>query len=163
MVKPKGRGSTAKSRSRSAAFTLIGGGTVKLRYPILSAIVFGTVVVLIAGMLAYAGQTKPGRLHVVDANTIEFEKQLYRFANHTSPDKNGAGCAFQIALAERAANRVEELIEQTSASDFVKLDARDTYGNDMAAVYVRGQDISTILIKEGLAQPTTRGRLANWC
>lgn len=136
---------------------------MKLRYPMFSAIVFGAAVVAIAGMLGFAGRSKPDYIYVLDANTIEFQDQVYRFANHTSPDEQAPGCAFQFALAERAVIRVQELIEQTSASDFVKHAERDTYGNEMAAVYVRGQDISTILINEGLAQPTTRGRLVNWC
>lgn len=72
-------------------------------------------------------------------------------------------CARERRLALAAKARLEAFVR--SADEIVLIrdgQDRDTYGRQLRRVRIGGEDVSSILIREGLAQ-RWRGRRADWC
>lgn len=69
-------------------------------------------------------------------------------------------CSYEIRMAKKAKRRLAELANGHHVQ--ILRNGEDKYGRTLACVLVNGNDVSQILINEGLARPW-RGRREPWC
>jgi micrococcal nuclease len=69
-------------------------------------------------------------------------------------------CSYEIQMAKKAKRRLSELANGQRVQVF--RNGKDKYGRTLARVLVNGNDVSQILINEGLARPW-RGHREPWC
>lgn len=96
---------------------------------------------------------------VVDGDTFWVEREKVRRAGIDAPEVQGA-CASERRLAERATNRLSEILSQ--ASFHLARTGVDRHGRTLARVETAFGEAGEILVREGLARPW-RGHRENWC
>jgi micrococcal nuclease len=110
----------------------------------------------------------------VDGDTIKSPAGVtYRIEGLDTPETFRAKCGEERALGEKAKRRLQQLmsgagvrvIESTKkvrkTGEIVA--KRDRYGRTLAKVKIGNEDISDILIREGLARPYKGGKREKWC
>jgi|SRR5690606_28329766 len=103
------------------------------------------------------------RAYAIDGDTIEADGQRYRLANIDTPEMGqGARCAAERRLAQRATQRARALIDAAARIETHAIGRTDRYGRQVAYVLIDGRDLGEALIAEGLARPW-RGRREPWC
>lgn len=103
------------------------------------------------------------RAYAIDGDTIEADGRRYRVANIDTPEMGqGARCAAERRLAQRATQRARALIDAAARVETHALGRIDRYGRHVAYVWIDGRDLGEALIAEGLARPW-RGRREPWC
>lgn len=100
---------------------------------------------------------------VVDGDTLWIEGTKIRIADIDAPEISEPKCTNELALGNRATDRLIELVYQGS----FKLHAwpgrdEDTYGRKLRVLIRDGRSLGDILVSEGLAQTWT-GRRQPWC
>ena len=100
---------------------------------------------------------------VVDGDTFWYRGTKIRIADIDAPEIGGAKCASERALAERAKQRLAELLSGSSftLARFETRD-RDQYGRALRVIFRGSQSVGGVLVSEGLARPWT-GRRRPWC
>lgn len=99
---------------------------------------------------------------VVDGDTIYLEGQKIRIAGIDAPETHDYGCSEELALGERAAERLQQLLNG-GAITLTSIDRdEDVYGRKLRDVAVNGSNVGDTLINEGLARPYGGGR-RSWC
>ena len=99
---------------------------------------------------------------VVDGDTIYLGGAKIRVADIDAPETHDYRCPEELALGERAAVRLEQLVNsgpvtlETSGRD------ADRYGRKLRVVMVGGVSVGDTLVGEGLARPYRGGR-RSWC
>lgn len=100
---------------------------------------------------------------VVDGDTFWLHGEKVRIADINAPETHGAGCPAELALGERAADRLAALLSAGPfALEVQGSRATDRYGRNLRVVRRGGDSIGAELVREGLAEPW-RGRRSNWC
>lgn len=109
---------------------------------------------------------------VVDGDTLRFHGERVRLQGFDAPESSHPKCEREARLANRATIRLRSLVADKSAT--LTLDQGTTcgYGRRCGTLMVNGENVGTILIREGLASPMVcdgpPGRHkcpppANWC
>ena len=123
--------------------------------------------------LAYAlmpgiGEPGPGMpvsplsVSVIDGDTFRHAGEKGRIADIDTPEVRGH-CVGEIALAARATDRLEELLEQ-GPFEMHAIAGRDEdrYGRKLRVITRDGRSLGDQLVAEGLARTWT-GRREPWC
>lgn len=100
---------------------------------------------------------------VIDGDTFWYRAEKIRIADIDAPETEGARCASERALGDRAKYRLADLLSDApfSLEGYGTRD-RDQYGRLLRVVYQNGRSVGQILIAEGLARPW-QGRRRPWC
>jgi endonuclease YncB( thermonuclease family) len=125
-----------------------------------------------------SGWVESVRIEIVDGDTIRTGPQIFRLIGFNTPESgDNAKCQRERLLAAKATQRLRQLVAGA------ELDLRRVpcacprgtegtgqcnYGRLCGMLTVRGQDVGTILIGEGLAEPYTCGPTScpprkSWC
>jgi endonuclease YncB( thermonuclease family) len=118
------------------------------------------------------------RIEILDGDTIRSGRQIYRLVGFNTPESGtNAQCAHERILAAKATQRLRQLAAG-AALDLRRVPCacpRGTegtgqcnYGRLCGTLTVRGQDVGTILVDEGLAEryvcgPTSCPPRKSWC
>ena len=117
------------------------------------------------------------RIEILDSDSIRSGRQIYRLVGFSTPESGAAACERERILAAEATRRLRQLVAGA------ELDLRRVpcacprgtegtgqcnYGRLCGTLTVRGQDVGTILIAEGLAEryvcgPTSCPPRKSWC
>jgi endonuclease YncB( thermonuclease family) len=88
----------------------------------------------------------------------------YRLVGFDTPETFQAGCDAELALGERAKDRLRELVATGPVRLAVDEGHSDRWGRGLATLTVGGRDVGTTLIREGLAVAYSgKGRRIDWC
>lgn len=98
---------------------------------------------------------------VIDGDTFWWEGQKMRVAGIDAPERYGAACASESALAWRSAERLASLLSGGQV-EIAPTDDIDLYRRTIAEVSVDGTDVGRTLVAEGLARRWS-GRREDWC
>lgn len=100
---------------------------------------------------------------VIDGDTIRYQGVRVRFSDIDTPETRAPKCASEAVLAEKATQRVIELINAGSFS-LENPDGRDEdrYGRKLRIVKINGRSVGDTLIAEGLARRWDGAR-RSWC
>lgn len=136
----------------------------------LGAHIFGIVPVAEAASLVISPETTYRKCFggdrfacVVDGDTLWIEGAKIRIADIDAPEISEPKCSTELALGNRATDRLIELVNQGS----FKLRAwpgrdEDRYGRKLRVLIRDGRSLVDILVSEGLAR-TWNGRRQPWC
>lgn len=100
---------------------------------------------------------------VVDGDTLWIDGTKVRVADIDAPEVSEPKCASELALGNRATERLIELVNQGP----FELQAwpgrdKDRYGRALRVLVRHGRSLGDILVSEGLARTWT-GRREPWC
>lgn len=100
---------------------------------------------------------------VVDGDTIWLNRQKIRIADIDTPEVGEPKCSSELALGNRATDRMLELINEGpfEIKAWPGRDA-DRYGRKLRVLIRDGRSLGDILVSEGLAR-TWSGRREPWC
>ena len=146
----------------------------------LFAALVATVVATLAtflGPTSEAPAVVPSNIRVIDGDTIDAlaapgpkepagagRMKRYRLVGFDTPETVQAGCGAELALGERAKERLRELVATGPVRLAVDDGHTDRWGRGLATLTVGGRDVGTTLIREGLAVPYSgKGRRIDWC
>ena len=118
---------------------------------------------------ALAEPIEPGRIHVVDGDTIriEGEARSVRLVGFNTPETRRAECPAERDLGLRASRQLRQLVTAGGLDlQFVtcacargtESTPRCNYGRSCGVLKARGEDVGAILIREGLAVPFVCGK-----
>ena len=100
---------------------------------------------------------------MVDGDTIYLHGQKIRIAGIDAPETHDYGCSSELDLGERAASRLQALLNSGGAVTLTSIDRdEDRYGRKLRNVAVGGADVGETLVSEGLAREYAGGR-RSWC
>ncbi len=100
---------------------------------------------------------------VVDGDTIRLGKRRVRLAGIDAPELRGAQCPAELALANRATDRLLALVNE-GEFDLIghRFRDRDSHGRDLRTAWRGDTSLGDVLIDEGLAQHYY-GSKGSWC
>ncbi|CUX68867.1 conserved exported hypothetical protein [Agrobacterium genomosp. 5 str. CFBP 6626] len=100
---------------------------------------------------------------VIDGDTLWIDGTKIRIADIDAPEISEPRCASELALGNRATERLIELVNQ-GPFEFRAWPGRDTdrYGRALRVLVRNGHSLGDILVSEGLARTWT-GRRQPWC
>lgn len=100
---------------------------------------------------------------VIDGDTIRYNGLTIRLESIDAPETHEPRCASELALGERATNRLIELMN-SGPFEVVYGGGRDAdlYGRKLRAIERDGRSLGDVLIAEGLARRWDGAR-RSWC
>ncbi|NTI26578.1 thermonuclease family protein (plasmid) [Rhizobium rhizogenes] len=100
---------------------------------------------------------------VIDGDTLWIDGTKVRVADIDAPEISEPRCASELALGNRATERLIELVNQ-GPFELQALPGRgtDRYGRALRVLVRNGHSLGDILVSEGLARTWT-GRREPWC
>lgn len=100
---------------------------------------------------------------VVDGDTIYLNGDKIRIAGIDAPETHDYGCASELEQGERAADRLQALLNSGGQVTLTSIDRdEDSYGRKLRNVAIGGADVGETLIGEGLVRAYGGGR-RSWC
>ena len=93
----------------------------------------------------------------IDGDSLSCGAERIRLVGFDTPETFRAKCASERHLGDRATARLSELLKRPDVR-LVRLRTpdgkieRDKYGRTLAKLYIGGEDVGDILIREGLAR-----------
>ena len=109
------------------------------------------------------GQGAPPFACVVDGDTFRLGARSVRITGIDAPELHDAKCPAELALANRAADRLTLLLNQKPIELVGHVfNDRDKYGRDLRVVWHGDTSIGDTLQKEGLAHRYV-GVKSSWC
>ena len=101
---------------------------------------------------------------VIDGDTIELDGTRWRLMGYDTPETVHAQCDAERALGRIAAKRLRELVSDGQVMIRANRRATDRYGRRLGWLFVNGEDVGKILIREGMARPYDgRSKRKSWC
>ena len=113
--------------------------------------------------IATQGTIRASAVHVIDGDTIEYVGLSIRLVGFDTPETFNADCTDEKARGDAATARLRQLIRAAGTLQLFIQDERDRYGRGLGSLLVDGQDVSDVLISEGLARRYRGGRRRGWC
>jgi micrococcal nuclease len=109
------------------------------------------------------GIVASGALTVIDGDTVKLDGRSYRLLGFDTPETYFANCEQERQRGEAATARLRALI--ATAATRLEPNGRDCkWGRECARLFVNGEDVRDVLIREGLARPYSgRGPKTAWC
>lgn len=160
MMADKGNmgGTSRRETARVTSALLSGLG------PPLSRLVrsLGLVIALIAGP-ANAEYINPSEIYVVDGDTIRMDGDSWRLVGLDTPETYEPRCDYELALGQAATARLRGLVASGRGVEIIRLPGRDRFDRGLARLFIGGENIADILIREGLARAYDGGRRESWC
>jgi len=104
----------------------------------------------------------PSRGCVIDGDTFVLDGKAIRVAGIEVPESGSPECAREAALADRARQRLKQLLNAGPVELVAGSEDRDVYGRKQRAVLRDGRPLAETLIAEGLARPASAAR-KGWC
>ena len=100
---------------------------------------------------------------VIDGDTIRYNGERVRLEDIDAPETHDPKCDSELALGERATQRLLELLN-SAPFDLAQRGDRgtDIYGRSLRTVERNGESLGGILVSEGLARPWDGARHP-WC
>jgi len=105
----------------------------------------------------------PAAVYVVDGDTIRMDGDSWRLVGLDTPETYEPYCNFELALGQAATARLRALMTSGRVVEVIELPGRDRFDRGLARLYVGGENIADILIREGLARAYDGGRRQSWC
>jgi endonuclease YncB( thermonuclease family) len=101
---------------------------------------------------------------VVDGDTFWYGGEKIRIADINTPEVSKPDCPRELALGERATDRLLALLNEGAFTLAPNADGadRDRYGRLLRTVTRDGASVGDVLVSEGLAEEWT-GRRRYWC
>lgn len=115
--------------------------------------------------LSYAFARCAGRMRhtcVVDGDTFWLEGEKYRISDINTPEISSPGCDRELALGQRATDRLVDLLNAGSFSLRQDGDNTDRYGRKLRTIHRGGVSLGDVMVEEGLAE-RWRGFRGEWC
>jgi endonuclease YncB( thermonuclease family) len=150
-----------------------------VRLPTIRPLMLGLVLVFLSTNTTSVAPSPldPGQIMVVDGDTIKVGSETFRLIGFDSPETFRAQCPSERELGNRATFRLRQLVagggldlERVACSCRPGTEGtpRCNYGRSCGVLRVRGQDVSALLIAEGLARAYVCGRAScpvreAWC
>ncbi|WP_240913850.1 thermonuclease family protein [Sphingomonas sp. HDW15A] len=99
---------------------------------------------------------------MVDGDTIWLNGQNIRIADIDAPETHSPRCSEELALGNRATQRLHELVNSGKLTvESIGRDA-DRFGRKLRLVLVDGSSVGEVLVSEGLAR-WYEGSKRPWC
>ena len=123
------------------------------------------IFILLTGCLDTAPKTTFATrdIYVVDGDTIKIGERTFRLMGYDTPETYRAKCDSERAWGNRATKRLIALIKAETTTSLAIESRKDKYGRELARLYVGGDDVGLILIRERLARVYSGGKRAGWC
>lgn len=99
-------------------------------------------------------------LRAIDGDTLDLDGERIRIMGLDAPETR-CRCPTECRLAAQATARMRDLMSGRGVT--IERTGRDKYRRTLAIVRVRGQDVATIMIREGLARPYKGEKRKPWC
>jgi endonuclease YncB( thermonuclease family) len=146
----------------------------------MRAILFAGGVALLLTLVTSIANASPlssGQVEVLDGDTIRVGGETFRLVGFDAPETYRARCPSERELGNRATFRLRQLVAgggldlervACSCASGTEGTLRCNYGRSCGTLKVRGQDVGTMLIAEGLARAYVCGRTScppreSWC
>jgi endonuclease YncB( thermonuclease family) len=122
---------------------------------------------MLLALIASAAAEPIGVARIIDGDTLELTSgERIRILDVDTPELRGARCNREFALAMRAKERLEELVA-SGQPVVVSRQGRDRYRRALAEITIGGEDVATLLMRDGLALPyrprQSREKPGPWC
>jgi endonuclease YncB( thermonuclease family) len=99
---------------------------------------------------------------VVDGDTFWINGEKVRIAGIDAPETHDYGCESELALGDRATEKLQALLN-SGAVTMTSIDRdRDVYGRLLRDVQVNGADVGAAMVSAGVAREYAGGR-RSWC
>jgi endonuclease YncB( thermonuclease family) len=107
-------------------------------------------------------------LQIVDGDTIKVDGLTYRLVGYDTPELRSGKCVAERRLASKARLRLSQLASEPTARLQEVLCHGSNFGRKCGIVYVNGENIATVMVKEGFADNYWCGsggcpKRRNWC
>lgn len=99
---------------------------------------------------------------VVDGDTLWVRGEKVRIADIDAPETHQAKCQFELALGQRATQRLFQMVNRGDVELRRAGRDKDRNGRLLRTIWVDGRNIGQVLVREGLARPWT-GKRKPWC
>lgn len=98
----------------------------------------------------------------VDGDTIAVGHERIRILGLDTPETYFAKCPAEQAKGYEAAGRLQYLLNERRVR-IERTGRKDKYRRTLARVYVGGEDVAAIMIREGRARPNSGEKRKPWC
>ncbi len=108
-------------------------------------------------------------MYVIDGDTVGVGEQHFRLLKINAPEVSKARCQNELNQGLAAKERVEALIANAQNVEMTGKGYTDKYKRGLINLFVDGEDVGEILIREGLALKWRSGAAAKeryrryWC
>jgi endonuclease YncB( thermonuclease family) len=101
----------------------------------------------------------------IDGDTLAVNDERIRIIGLDAPETYQAHCPAELKLGQRATNYMRSMV--AGGVTIERTGQRDKYRRSLARVYFHGEDVASIMVRQGLAVPYVCGRRCgrriNWC
>lgn len=115
--------------------------------------------------LAAEASSRARQIRVVDGDTLEIRTKTpykVRIEGMDAPERIGAKCPEEKALAARAKARMQEMVDSGNIR-IARSTRKDKWGRVLTRVYLKDTDVARIMIRERLARPYSDAVRQSWC
>lgn len=103
------------------------------------------------------------QIYVIDGDTIDVDGERYRLTGFDTPETYRAECESEKLRGDQATARMRALVRAATEISFAAQPSRDKYGRGLGALWVDGEDVGAILIRDDLARRYFDGQRYSWC
>lgn len=105
----------------------------------------------------------PTELTIIDGDTIRYRGSTIRLLGFDTPETFEPNCAAELTKGNLATARLRTLVSAASVVGLQYNSESDRYGRSLASLFLDGQDVGDLLIKESLARSYSGGQRLTWC
>jgi endonuclease YncB( thermonuclease family) len=117
---------------------------------------------LLCLILAFIASSANAQIVAVDGDTIRVGNERIRIIGLDTPETYFAKCDAERRRGYQAAGRLQRLLN-SRAVRIERTGKRDKYRRTLAKVYVGGEDVAAIMVREGYARLNHGEKRRPWC